>query len=76
MMDIESAFRAIFKYVAINMVMGNYEIHPIGILLSLVISYIFGLLLLGYISGALFGVIGLSSYILTVRSLDIGPESS
>ena len=54
--------------------MGNYEIHPVGILLSLAIGYIFGLLLLGYIGGALFGVIGLSSYILTVRSLDIGPE--
>ena len=56
--------------------MGNYEIHPAGVLLSLVIGYMFGFLLLGDMGGAIFGVVGLSSYVLTVRSLDSEPESS
>lgn len=51
-------------------VMGDFEIHPAGILLSLFIGYLPGMLFFGFLGGAFFGVLAMSSYILTVKSLD------
>lgn len=50
--------------------MSTYEIHPVGVLLSLLIGFLLGFLLLGTVGGAVFGVMGLASYVLTVRSMD------
>lgn len=75
MPDREHVFSTIFRDVRNNECMGNYEIHPLGILIPLLIGFVFGLMLFGIIGGALFGVLALSSYILTVQSLDSEPKA-